>query len=224
MAGKADTQRGRMIDAFVGRLATRPFNEVELADVAADAGVTLADLRREFDGRHALLKAFVQRIDTAVLAGDDPAMADQPPRDRVFDVLMRRLDVLAPHKEAVRSLLRSVRGDPGTALFVNGLVTRSMSYMLAAARVSTGGRRGALKAQGLAFAWARIVDVWIDDPDPGLARTMVEVDRALSRGERALDMVDRLCSGLSRLDEGLSRFRGRRRGDRPAEGVAGEGI
>ena len=39
-------------------------------------------------------------------------MAEEPPRERLFDVLMRRLEALAPHKAAIRSLLRSARRHP----------------------------------------------------------------------------------------------------------------
>lgn len=224
MTTETDLQRDRIIEAFMGRLATRPVREIELADVAADAEVTLADLRRQFSGRMGILKAFVARIDVAVLAADDPAMADQPARDRLFDVLMRRLDMLAPYREAMRSLTRSVAADPALALALNGLAVQSMGYMLAAAKVPMGGRRGRLKAQGLALAWLRILDAWLADTDPGLARTMVAVDRALSRGERALETMDRLCGGLSRLERRFGGFRRRRRDPDPQESVAGEGI
>ena len=46
-------------------------------------------------------------LDRAVLAADFSDMAEEPPRERLFDVLMRRLEILAPHRDAVRSLLRS---------------------------------------------------------------------------------------------------------------------
>ncbi|WP_181706748.1 TetR/AcrR family transcriptional regulator [Chthonobacter rhizosphaerae] len=218
MASKAEAQRARIVDAFVGRLATQPLSDIDLNDVAADAGVTLADVRQHFDGRLAILKAFVQRIDTAVLSGDDPEMRDEPGRERLFDVLMRRFDALAPYKEAVRSLSRSARGDAGTALALNGLVVRSMGFMLAAARISTAGSLGRLKAQGLAIAWARAVDTWVDDDDPGLAKTMMTLDRELSRGERYLDTADRIWAGLKSLDDRLSEWRrgGRSRPSRPA--------
>ena len=52
-------------------------------------------------------------IDREVLAGIDADMAEEPPRERLFDVLMRRLELLAPHKAAVRSLLRSALRNPG---------------------------------------------------------------------------------------------------------------
>lgn len=220
------TIRDRIVDAFLARLATTPLGDIDLADVARDADVALADLRLAFDSRLAILAAFSRRIDAEVLRGDDPAMAGEPGRDRLFDVLMRRLDVLTPYKDAVRMLDRSLRREPMLALALNGLATRSMAFMLTAAGIPTGGPLGRLRVQGLAIAWSRILPVWLDDTDPGLARSMVAVDKELQRGQRAMGMAGRVCDALGRLDDRLSSRR-RHRPETPApaaEGAAGEGI
>ena len=76
----------------------------------------------------------------------------------------------------------------------------SMRFMLEAAGIDIeGGAAGAIKLQGLAFAWARIVGVWLDDDDPGLSKTMAELDRELTRGERAVAGVDRVNELVSPL-------------------------
>ncbi len=54
----------------------------------------------------------MREVDRAVLDGIDAGMADEPPRERLFDVLMRRLDLLAADKAAVQSLQRSVMLNP----------------------------------------------------------------------------------------------------------------
>lgn len=221
MATETETQRNKIVDALLGRLATQPLSEIELADVASDAGVTLAEMRQHFDSRLAILKAFVRRIDTIVLEGEDPAMGAEPARERLFDVLMRRLDALAPYKEAIRSLIRSARAEPGTALALNGLAVRSMGFMLASARIGTAGGFGTLKVQGVAIAWARTLDTWVDDTDPGLAKTMMTLDKELSRGERYLDTADRVWAGLRSLDDRLSAFRRRSRREPHAARPAG---
>ncbi len=73
----------------------------------------------------------------------------------------------------------------------------SMRFMLEAAGVEAEGAAGALKLQGLALAWARVLRVWLDDDEPGLSRTMAELDRVLTRGERAAAGVDRLSALVS---------------------------
>lgn len=218
----ADDLSARIVDAFLGRLGSTPLREIELADVARDAGVSLADLRARFDSRLAILAEHMRRTDLAVLERHDPQMASEPERDRMFDVLMRRLDALAPHKDAMRMLTRTVTRDPMLAACLNPLVVRSMAFMLAEAGVPTVGAAGRLRAQGLAVAWIRILDVFVEDDDPGLARTMVAVDKALTRGEQVAGFAERVRGTCRRMGEGFRRGRpGRRPG---AEEMAGSGI
>ena len=74
----------------------------------------------EFASTLAIVAAHIKATDRAVLAADLSDMAEEPARERLFDVLMRRLEILAPHREAVRSLLRSARRNPPLALALNG--------------------------------------------------------------------------------------------------------
>jgi hypothetical protein len=50
-----------------------------------------------------------------------------------------------------------------------------------------------LRAQGAALRSARVPRTFIDDDDPGLARTMAALDRALARGQRWVGFLDDLC-------------------------------
>ena len=124
--------------------------------IAARAGVSLAALRQEFSSTLAILAAHMKATDRAVLAADISDMAEEPERERLFDVLMRRLEVLAPHREAVRSLLRSARRDPPLTVALNGLAVRSQQWMLTAAGISASGPRGVIRAQGLAVLFASV--------------------------------------------------------------------
>jgi AcrR family transcriptional regulator len=192
------SDRQRIIGAFMQLLAEKPIERIDVKEIAARANVSLARLREEFDTRLSILAAQMKEIDRAVLEGAEGEVAEEPPRDRLFDVLMRRLEALAPYKEAVRSLMRSAACNPGLALALNGLAIRSMRWMLTAAGISTSGSKGAIRAQGLAFIFARVLRVWVNDDDPGLARTMAELDRALTRGQSWSRLLDDLCAVIPR--------------------------
>ena len=101
------TDRDKIVAALLALLADKSFETIGLADVAARAGVSLAQLRDEFPSTFAIIAAHVKATDRAVLAEDMSDMAEEPERERLFDVLMRRLEILAPHRDAIRSLLRS---------------------------------------------------------------------------------------------------------------------
>jgi AcrR family transcriptional regulator len=211
-AGAApSSDRDKIIAALFALLAEKPFERIGFAEIAERAGVSLAELRGAFGSPFAIVAAHVKDVDRAVLASDFSDMAEEPPRERLFDVLMRRLELLAPDREAIRSLMRSARRNVPLALALNALAARSQKWMLAAADIGASGPRGALRAQGLALLYSSVLRTWLRDDDPGLARTMAALDRALGRGQRFAGILDDLCFIPSRLCRLRSRWR--RRGD-----------
>jgi len=188
----AGTPRERIIDALMDLLAEQPIERIGLAELADRAGVTLADLRGEFGSPLAVLAAHVKELDRKVLAEVDSDMAEESQRERLFDVLMRRLELLSPHREAVRSLLRSARRDPPLALALNGMAVRSQQWMLTAAGIGASGPKGMVRAQGLALLFANVLRTWVDDDDDN-THTLAALDRELARGQRFAGLLDDLC-------------------------------
>lgn len=210
------SDRDKIVAAFLDLLAAKSIEQIGFAELAEAAGVPLAQLRSEFPSTLAILAAHIKSLDRAVLSEDFGDVADEPPRERLFDVLMRRLEILSPHREAVRSLMRSARRNPPLALALNGLAVRSQQWMLTAAGISASGPRGMIRAQGLAALFGGVLRTWIGDEDPGFARTMAALDRALARGQRFAGLLDDLC----RIPTRLCRLRPRRRRGDSSEDTA----
>jgi AcrR family transcriptional regulator len=209
------SEREKIVAALLALLAEKPLEQIGLAEIAKTAGVSLPQLRGEFASTLAILAAHIKTIDRAVLGADLSDMAEEPTRERLFDVLMRRLEILAPHKEAVRSLMRSAGRNPGLAFALNALAVRSQQWMLTAADIGAAGPRGMVRAQGLAMLFGSVLRTWVRDDDPGLARTMAALDRALARGQRWSGFLDDLC----RIPASVCSFRSRwrRRGKESQE-------
>src|SRR6202163_1672233 len=210
------TERDRIVEAFMALVADQPLEQIGFAEIAARAGVSLSELRNLFGSKLAILAAYLKEVDRQVLGGIDADMAQEPPRERLFDVLMRRIDALSPHKAAVHSLIRSAGRNPGLALALNGFAARSQQWMLTAADISASGPAGALRAQGLALLFASVLRTWLRDEDPGLARTMSALDRALARGQRFSGFLD----DLSRIPACVCRVRPRRHRDADEDTIA----
>jgi len=204
--------RERIVQALMTLLAEQPIERIglaEIAEIAERAGVSLAELRGEFGSPLAVLAAHVKELDRKVLAEIDPDMEEESPRERLFDVLMRRIELLSPHKEAVRSLLRSARRDPPLALALNAMAVRSQQWMLTAAGIGASGPKGMVRAQGLALLFANVLRTWVDDDDDG-SRTLAALDRDLARGQRFAGLLDDLC----RIPEAACNLRQRMRSSR----------
>ncbi len=201
--GAADTPpRDRIIDALMALLAEKRFGEIGLADLAETADVSLTTLRENFDGKLGILAAFSRRIDLAVLAGGAPD-ASAEPRDRLFEVEMRRFDALGPYKAALRGLAHSARRDPGLACALHEVAARSQKWTLVAAGIHHGGVMGRAALEGAVLVHLEAMRTWLDDDDEDSARTMATLDRGLRRGERAMRVLGDVCSfGARFMDRG----------------------
>jgi AcrR family transcriptional regulator len=213
---RTGSDRDKAIAALMELLADQSFEDIGLAEVAGHAGIKLSQLRTEFGSTLAILGAHIKQVDGAVLDGGDADLAEETPRDRLFDVLMRRFELLAPYKDSIRSLMRSARRHPGLALALNAMAVRSQRWMLEAAGIDAAGPRGALRAQGAALMFAGVATVWVDDDEEGLDRTMAALDRGLASAGRWDGFVGDLLSIPRCIMRGP-----RRRRRRPAdEGLA----
>jgi AcrR family transcriptional regulator len=190
--GAGSDPRGRIIDALMALAGEQRFEDISISAICAKAGVSLADFREFFPSKGAVLAGFSKRIDRIVLDGHSDDLAKEDAKERLFDVLMRRLDAMAPYREGLREVGQWLRRDPMSALAVNQVVVNSMRFMLESAGIESDGGVGALKLQGLALAWSHIVNIWLDDAEPDLSKTMAALDRELTRGERIVAKVDSL--------------------------------
>jgi AcrR family transcriptional regulator len=195
-AASAARERDRIIDAALHLIAQHGWRHLSLAAIAAEADLPILALYRTFPSKPAILCGFSRRIDEAVLATPlEPEAADERPRDRVFDLLMRRFDALHPHRAALEVLGRELPTDPLAALAAGAGLLRSIGWMLEAAGISTVGLGGAIAVQLTAAAYAATLRVWLRDDSPDLAPTMAALDRRLRSIERWLGSARRSPSG-----------------------------
>lgn len=167
-----------MVTAAMAIAAQSGWHAVGPLAAARHAGLDLARARARFPRRGALLLALGRQADTAALAH---ALEDGSTRDRLFDVLMRRIDALQTHRPGVLALLRALPADPATALLLACATRRSMAWMAEAAGLTISGPLGALRVKGLVAIWLWTVRAWERDDSEDLSATMAALDQALER-------------------------------------------
>lgn len=159
------------------------WDRLTLTQVAEAAKSDLSTLRANFAGKDALLTGFGTHIDRRVLAEHDPE-PDPHPRDRLFDVLMTRFDVLNDHRAGVLAVLDDLRQDPLGAAMQAIPFERSMAWMLEAAGIGTRGLRGRLKIRVLGLLYLDVLRTWRKDESPDMAATMKALDERLRQAEQ----------------------------------------
>lgn len=188
------SKRNKAVRAALELAAERDWGEVTLADIARQASLDLADLRREFACKTDILRAFQAEVDAEVLAKAKPAGRDESVRDRVFDMLMTRFDVMSPYKPALKRIACYMRCRPGEASLLACSSLAAQYWMLAGAGAKLDGARAAVRVAGLAAIYSKAFKVWLEDSSPSLDKTMATLDRGLSNGERTLKNMEKACS------------------------------
>jgi ubiquinone biosynthesis protein COQ9 len=194
------TNRDRIIAAALRLAETRGWRDLSLGEIAAEAGVPLVEFRKEFQSKGQILAAFSRAIDLAVIE-KFPAPGPDVARDRLFDVLLTRFELMQPYKAAIRRIRDDV--GLGESLAQMRPALKSQYWMLAAAGISGEGGTGFLRVQGLLSVYARVFSKWLEDDDPGMARTMAALDRRLRRGESLMRGIERFRDGLESLSRSL---------------------
>jgi AcrR family transcriptional regulator len=191
----------REVTAALMRVAARVgWSGTTLPAIAAEAGTTLAALRTRFADRAAILDRFSVVVDATVLAGTlAPSEADTA-KDRLFDVLMRRFDALAPHRAGVLACGQGIRRDPVALACRFPAALASMRWMLEAAGIPATGPVGMLRAKGLLAVWVSVFRAWERDETPDLAPTMAALDTALTRAASLAEALEPLLAGRRRAE------------------------
>ncbi|HYL31598.1 MAG TPA: TetR family transcriptional regulator [Stellaceae bacterium] len=176
--GASGDAEARVVRAALDLAASQSWRQTTLTDIARAAGMPLTELYARLRSRGAILAACVRHFDQIALAGP-PADKDEKPKDRLFDVLMRRFEALRPHRKAIRAMAWDSVGDPAALLALKRLLA-SMGWMLEAAGMPTAGMAGLVKRRILLVAYMSVLVVFLRDDSRDLGKTMAALDRRLS--------------------------------------------
>ena len=193
------SKRSKAVRAALDLARERSWGEITLQDIARAANLDLADLRREFSCKTDIIRAFQKEVDAEVLAKARTAAGERTPRDRLFDIVMTRFEVMQPYKPALKRIWSYLCCRPGEAGTVLCASLASQYWMLAGAGAKLDGPIGALRVTGLASVYGKVFQVWLDDDSPSLDKTMAALDRRLAKGERMLSAVEQACADICRL-------------------------
>jgi len=158
------TREGRIMTAALACAGETSWSKVTLIDIAEGAELPLSELRAEFATKTDIIAALLRTVDDEVMKRTVKRTEGQEKRDLLFDIIMTRFDVLAPHKAA----LKSIHDSGGADFALAGPYLSSQHWMLQAAGIGTDGATGALRVAGLGLAYASVFRIWLEDDDPGL--------------------------------------------------------
>ena len=168
----------RLIEAALDLAGKRGWRKTGIGEIAKAADLTLAEAYALHASKASLLVAIFRRFNQLTLTG---AEEEGSPRDRLFDLLMRRFDAIKPYRTALKSITRDSIGDPAS-LCAGPAFLNAMAWILEAAGISVAGWRGPGRVLALAALYASVLPTFFSDEGEDLAKTMAILDRRLKSG------------------------------------------
>jgi AcrR family transcriptional regulator len=177
--------------ALLRMVAAGGWRNLSYADIAKDAGLSVAAAYQAYPSKGAILTGIGRDTDARLFASLEEDPLDGSAKDRLFDLLMRRFDVLNDHREAYAALAWELPRTPLEAGCLLFQLRRSLANMLEVAGLSASGLRGAFRIEGLGAIYAAALRVFLKDDTADLSKTMAELDKRLGQVERCLNMTRR---------------------------------
>lgn len=176
-----------LLRAAMDRTALSGWGRLTIVDAARDAGIPLDEARRRYPVKAALLLKLGRLADESALVDDG---STGTVREKLFDLLMRRFDVLQQYRAGVRAVLRTLPFDPLLAAGLGAATYESMRWMASAAGLDVTGLIGTLRVKGLVGVWTCTLRAWDCDDSEDLSSTMAALDQALDRAARLGNLLE----------------------------------
>ncbi|GBQ65954.1 TetR family transcriptional regulator [Ameyamaea chiangmaiensis NBRC 103196] len=179
----ADTEHfdTALLKAALELAALRGWRGLTVVDAARDAGLPLDEARSRFPCKAAILMRLGRLADESALRDDQLSGSA---RERLFDLLMRRIDVFQHYRDGVTAVLKGLPFDPALAALLGAATVDSMAWLARTAGIETTGLRGLVRIKLVVGVWAMGIRAWMRDESEDLAVTMAALDGALDKAAR----------------------------------------
>lgn len=196
-----EEQRDRLLEAALAHVPFEGWSRRALLAGAADLGLDPATARRLFPRGGDDMLVHVERWADRQMLARVGSLEGLRMRDRIAKLVRTRLEVLAPHREAMRRAT-AARMLPGNALAACGSLWRTVDLMWAKAGDDVRDASYYTKRALLAAVWTSTFLYWLEDRSEGFADTWAFL-------ERRIDNVMQIGSVRARFDDmlgGLARL------------------
>lgn len=176
------------------------WDNLRLHEVAEALGISLADLLSHYRDLDGVADAWFTRAWRAMLAEPPEGFDDLPARERLFLLMMRWFDALAPRRAVTADMIRTKLYPSHPHHWVPMIfnLSRTIQWLRDAAHLDAGGRRRMLEEVGLSTLFLATLRVWMSDDSPEQERTRAYLERRLNRADR---VMARLYRSRSETDQ-----------------------
>lgn len=181
--------RETVVRAALSLAQDKGWNALSLKEIARTARIPLSEVYTCFEDKADILTAYGRIVDRRVMAAFDSTDTGNSPRDRLFDVLMERFDILNEDRTALLSILDDILCDPSYAAIALPHLAHSMQAMMNAAGLNNTGLKATAAIFGLTVLYVTVLKTWTEDESPDMSKTMAALDRHLAHAEKLANIA-----------------------------------
>lgn len=193
----------RIVDKAVELAEASSWEAVRLHQIAAVMGIGLDEIRAHFREKDALIDAWFERADDAVLSlADSGELLPLTPRQRLFRLIMAWLDALEAHRRVSRQMILS-KLEPGhlhIQIPAVMRISRTVQWMREGALLTDTGVQRALTETAVTALFLAAFISWMDEEAPGSPRTRRLLDGLLAGAEGLMQLCPFAGRGQVRGD------------------------
>jgi ubiquinone biosynthesis protein COQ9 len=196
-----EEQRDRVLEAALVHVPFDGWSRRSLHAGAADLGLEPGLARRLFPRAGDDLLVHLERWADRQMLARVGALEGLRVRDRIARLVRARLEVLGPHREAMRRAT-AARVLPSNGFAACGSLWRTVDLMWSAAGDDARDASYYTKRSLLAAVWTSTFLFWLDDRSPDCNETWAFLDRRIDN----VMQIGRLRARFDEVFEGLGRF------------------
>ena len=179
-----------LIDTTLSLAGELGWPSVTMQLIGKTANVPLSEVSAIFSSKWDILEAFRERTDLLLTAGKSANLSGQSAKDRLFDILMARIEIIEPWKAGIGSIARHAVAQPITGIRLFTSLNKSMECMIEHVNAKIQGPGKLIQSRGLTLIYLLVLRRWIGDHSSDLGPTMAELNERLISADQ---LISRIC-------------------------------
>ena len=183
-------KKNQLIDASFKIIEDKGWDNFTLKKLSEKKNLDINSINQLLRSKKHLLKEFSKMIDFKVekeFSFED--LHDSSTKDNLFELIMLRLEYMQPYKAALKSIIFSIKKQPGMLRSVSNNVLDSLDFYLELTKAYDKSFFDLFKKKSILLIYSYIFKIWLDDNTEELSKTMSELDKLLTFSERLANNI-----------------------------------
>ena len=183
-------KKNQLIDSSFKIIEDEGWDNFTLKKLSEKKNLDINIINQLLRSKKNLLKEFSKMIDFKVEKEFDfQDLHDSSTKDNLFELIMLRLEYMQPYKAALKSIIFSIKKQPGMLKSVSNNVLDSLDFYLELTKAYDKSFFDLFKKKSILLIYSYIFKIWLDDNTEELSKTMSELDKLLTFSERLANNI-----------------------------------